>query len=85
MEDNVSIISDIIGIMRDCWDLPSDCNEGELFAYAEVLFDRIEAGDERNLLYKRLDDIQSKKMEMPSTDAYKEIVDRSVDLVHNSK
>jgi hypothetical protein len=27
--------------MRDNWDLPADCDAGELFAYAQILFDRI--------------------------------------------
>ena len=31
----------IMDVMRSSWDLPADCNEGELFAYAEMLFDRI--------------------------------------------
>ena len=41
MIDKVAAIRGILEIMNSCWDLPSDCNEGELFTYAEVLFDRI--------------------------------------------
>ena len=41
MTDKTDAIGAIIDIMKSCWDLPADCNEGELFAYAEVLFDRI--------------------------------------------
>ena len=44
MSDKTSAISGIIAIMQSSWDLPVDCNEGELFAYAEILFDRISGG-----------------------------------------
>jgi hypothetical protein len=27
--------------MKDSWDLPADCNAGELFAYEQILCDRI--------------------------------------------
>jgi hypothetical protein len=63
--------------MRSSWDLPADCNDGELFAYAEALVDRIEAGDSRQALCAYLAD----NLEMPKSDAYQEIVDRSVALV----
>jgi hypothetical protein len=45
MEDKTETIGRIIGIMRNHWDLPADCNDGELFTYAEILFDRISAGE----------------------------------------
>jgi hypothetical protein len=63
--------------------LPADCNEGELFAYAEMLFDRIQAGDSWDALYSFLADVQVNNLEMPMSDAYREIVDRSVVLVGN--
>jgi hypothetical protein len=85
MTDKIAVINGILFIMRGCWDLPSDCNEGELFTYAEVLFDRIQAGDSGDALYLYLADVQGNKLEMPKSEAYREIVDRSVDLVNNPK
>ena len=41
MADKTSQISEIVQIMVSTWDLPPDCNEGELFTYAETLYDRI--------------------------------------------
>jgi hypothetical protein len=39
MTDKTDAIGAIIDIMKSCRDLPADCNEGELFAYAEALFE----------------------------------------------
>jgi hypothetical protein len=78
MVDEAQPIEGIVEIMRSCWDLPADCNEGELFTYAEILFDRIQAGEERETLYTFLADVQTRKLEMPSSEAYRDIVDRSV-------
>jgi hypothetical protein len=83
MTDNTDAIGGIIDIMKSCWDLPADCNEGELFAYAEVLFDRIDAGDDEDALYAYLADVQT-KLDMPASDAFKEIVARSIALVKTS-
>jgi lactate dehydrogenase-like 2-hydroxyacid dehydrogenase len=77
-------IAGILGVMRTYWDLPADCNEGELFAYAEMLLDRIQAGDGKEALYPFLAGVQVENLEMPKSDAFREIVDRSVDLVKNS-
>jgi lactate dehydrogenase-like 2-hydroxyacid dehydrogenase len=82
--DRTSLIGGILAIMQSCWDLPADCNDGELFAYAEVLADRIEAGDGRDALYACLAEVQADNLEMPKSGAYKEIVDRSVALLTNS-
>ena len=84
MTDKTDSIGGIIAIMQSCWDLPADCNEGELFAYAEVLFDQIEAGDDDAALYSYLADVQTSKLEMPPSDAYREIVDRSIALIETS-
>jgi hypothetical protein len=84
MTDKTDAIGGIIAIMKSCWDLPSDCNEGELFTYAEVLFDRIQASDNHDALDAYLADVQTKKLEMPPSDAYKEIVARSIALVETS-
>jgi hypothetical protein len=45
MADKTAMIGKIVEVMLDTWDLPADCNEGELFTYAETLYDRIAAGD----------------------------------------
>ena len=84
MNDKTDAIGGIIAIMESCWDLPADCNEGELFTYAEVLLDRIQAGDNHDALYAYLADVQTNKLEMPPSDAYKDIVARSVALVETS-
>jgi D-isomer specific 2-hydroxyacid dehydrogenase, NAD binding domain len=83
--DRKTRIGAILNIMQSYWDLPADCNEGELFTFAEMLFDRIEAGDSKDALYPFLADVQVDNLEMPRSDAYREIVDRSVDLVKNSR
>ena len=85
MTDKNAAINGIISIMSSYWDFPADCNEGELFTYAEVLFDRIEAGEGVDALYGYLADVQVRKLEMPSSDAHREIVDRATDLVLGSK
>jgi hypothetical protein len=77
-------IGQIIGVMKDSWDLPADCNEGELFAYAEILFDRIRAGESKDALYAYLGAVQVDSLDMQKSDAFKGIVDRSVDLVKTS-
>ena len=45
--DKPARIGEILDVMRNTWDLPADCNEGELFAYAETLYDRIVGGTAR--------------------------------------
>ena len=80
MPDKTDSIGAIIAIMQSCWDLPADCNEGELFAYAEVLFDRIEAGEDGDALCAYLADVQT-KLDMPGSDAFKEIAARSIALI----
>jgi hypothetical protein len=84
MTDKTDAIGGIIAIMKSRWDLPADCNEGELFTYAEVLYDRIRAGDNDDALYAYLADAQTNKLEMPPSDAYGDIVARSIALVKSS-
>jgi hypothetical protein len=83
MTDKTGPVGSILAIMRGSWDLPADCNEGELFTYAEILFDRIQAGESKDALYLYLAHVQVDKLEMPSSEAYREIVDRSVVLMKN--
>jgi hypothetical protein len=45
--------------MLNTWDLPADCNEGELFTYAEALYDRIAAGDSKDKLYAYFSEVRS--------------------------
>ncbi len=84
MSDKAAAIGGIIDIMKSRWDLPADCNEGELFAYAEILFDRIAAGESKDALYAYLADVQVENLDMPRSDAFEGIVDRSVALVRTS-
>lgn len=80
MPDRSQLIGAIVRVMRDCWDLAADCNEGELFAYAEILLDRIEAGEAPAALYSYLSATQVQGLEMTPSEAYREIVDRSLVL-----
>jgi hypothetical protein len=74
-------INAIVEIMRDLWDTPADCNDGELFTYAEILYDRIEAGDNPALLNAYLADVQTEKLHMLATDGHREIVERATAVV----
>jgi hypothetical protein len=79
LTDKTSRIGEIVEIMLDTWDLPADCNEGELFTYAETLYDRIIAGDSKDKLYAYLSEVQVDHLEMAKTEAFRTIVDRAVD------
>jgi hypothetical protein len=80
MADKTCQIGKIVEAMLDTWDLPADCNQGELFTYAETLYDRIAAGDSQEQLYAYLSEVQVDKLEMAKSDAFKAIVDRAVEL-----
>jgi hypothetical protein len=80
MADKMSRIGGIVEVMRDTWDLPADCNEGELFTYAETLHDRIAAGDAKDKLYGYLSEVQVDQLEMAKSDDFKRIVDRALEL-----
>ena len=79
MTDKTAHIGAIVEIMLNTWDLPADCNEGELFTYAETLYDRIIAGDSKDKLYAYLSEVQVDHLEMAKTEAFRTIVDRAVD------
>jgi len=81
MPDKAERIGSIVQIMRNNWDLPADCNEGELYTYAEILLDKIAAGEDRAALYAFLAVAQVQNLEMPASDASRRIVDRAVDLI----
>ena len=83
MEEKTMTIGQIIGVMRDYWDLPADCNDGELFTYAEILFDRIGAGEEPEALCAYLADVQVEELKMPASEAYREIVEGSIAVVRD--
>jgi hypothetical protein len=80
MADKTAMIGKIVEVMLDTWDLPADCNQGELFTYAETLYDRIAAGDSQKQLYAYLSEVQVDKLEMTQSDAFGKIVDRAVEL-----
>jgi hypothetical protein len=84
MSEKAKLIDGILVIMRSFWDLPADCNEGELFTYAEELLDRIQSGQKSEALYLWLSKVQTNNLEMPPGDGWREIVDRSVAMVRNS-
>jgi hypothetical protein len=72
-----SSIDAIVTLMRDNWNLPSDCNDGELYTYAEHLADRIRAGDDPEELGVYLKAIQIDKLDMPDSSAYRVIAERA--------
>jgi hypothetical protein len=76
-------IDGILIVMKSCWDLPTDCNEGELYTYAEALFDRIQADDGAETIYAYLADVQT-KLDLPDSNASKQIADRSIALVRDA-
>jgi hypothetical protein len=80
MADKTNRIGAIVEVMLGAWDLPADCNEGELFTYAETLYDRIIAGDSKDKLYAYLSEVQVDYLEMAKSDAFRTIVDRAVEL-----
>jgi hypothetical protein len=80
MADKTTQIGDIVKVMLNTWDLPADCNEGELFTYAETLYDRIATGDSRDELYAYLSEVQTDHLELAKSDAFRAIVDRAVEL-----
>jgi hypothetical protein len=80
MADKMSRIGEIVEVMRNTWDLPADCNEGELFTYAETLYDRIAASDSKEELYAYLFEVQVDRLEMAKPDEFRAIVDRAVEL-----
>jgi hypothetical protein len=80
VDDKIAQIGKIVEVMLDTWDLPADCNEGELFTYAERLHDRIAAGDSKDKLYAYLSEVQVERLEMAKSDAFRTIVDRAVEL-----
>jgi hypothetical protein len=80
MADKTSRIGEIVQVMQNTWDLPADCNAGELFTYAEALYDRIAAGDSKDKLYAYLSEVQGDHLEMATSDAFRVIVDRAIEL-----
>ena len=84
MTDKTDAIGGIIAIMKSCWDLPADCNEGELVAYAEHLLNRIRAGDSKAALVEWAGAVQT-KLDMPVSDAAREIVDEAAALVASGR
>jgi lactate dehydrogenase-like 2-hydroxyacid dehydrogenase len=78
--DKAAITGAILDVMKGEWDLPADCNEGELFTYAEQLCDRLLGGGGKGALYAFLAEVQTKTLEMPASDAYRAIVDHAIAL-----
>ncbi|RBP17311.1 lactate dehydrogenase-like 2-hydroxyacid dehydrogenase [Roseiarcus fermentans] len=83
--DRAASIGAIVEIMKGVWDLPADCNEGELTAYAEQLCDRILEGQDREALTAFLAGVQEKSLDRQPVDAVRAIVDRAVDTVRESR
>jgi hypothetical protein len=80
MTDQPSPIDAIVSLMRDNWNLPPDCNDGEIYAYAEHVGDRIQAGEDAASLYAYARAIQTEKLDMPDSQAYRRIVEGAVAL-----
>jgi hypothetical protein len=80
MADKTAQIGEIVQVMLNTWDLPPDCNEGELFTYAETLYDRIAAGESKDQLYAYLSDVQVDHLELTKSDDFRTIVDRAAEI-----
>jgi hypothetical protein len=80
MDDKSAQISKIVEVMLNTWDLPPDRNEGELFTYAETLYDRIATGESKDQLYAYLSEVQVDHLEPAKSDDFRTIVDRAVEL-----
>ena len=80
MADKMSRIGEIVEVMLNTWDLPADCNEGELFTYAETLYDRIAAGDSKQELYAYFPRCRSTSSKWRSRTTSDRIVDRALEL-----
>ena len=78
MDDKIAQIGKIVEVMLNTWDLPPDCNEGELFTYAETLYDRIAAGETKDQLYAYLSEVQVDHLELTKSDDFRAIVDRAI-------
>jgi hypothetical protein len=85
MTDELSPIDAVVALMRDNWDLPADCNDGELYAYAEHVADRIRAGDDAAALITYLQAIQIGKLDMPDSPAHRVIAEGAVGLIGSMK
>jgi hypothetical protein len=79
MSEKTTKIGEIVRIMLSTWDLPPDCNEGELFTYAETLYDRIAAGESRDQLYAYLSEVQVDHLELAQSEDFRTIVNRAVE------
>jgi hypothetical protein len=80
----IARVNKIVEIMRDSWDTPADCNDGELFTYAEVLLDRLEARDDRDRIDLYLAEVQTRKLGMPASDAHRDILNHAITLINAS-
>ena len=75
-----ALVGAVVDVMKGEWDLPADCNVGELYTYAEQVYDRLLAGESPDGLYAFLSDVQVNALDMPATDACRAIVDQAVAL-----
>ena len=85
MADNGERVDGIVAIMRGRWDLPADCNDGELFAYAEHLLNRLRAGETLTALGAWLTAVQTDKFDMPPSNAAADIVEQSAAFVNSAR
>jgi hypothetical protein len=85
MTEELSPIDAVVALMRDNWDLPADCNDGELYAYAEHVADRIRKGDDAAALITYLRAIQIGKLDMPDSPACRVIAESAVELIGSMK
>jgi hypothetical protein len=79
------LIAGIAVIMRECWDLPSDLQKGELQGYAAELLRRIRLGDNDVALEFHIAEVQAHSLQIPPSKAYRRIVARAIALVGKSK
>ena len=77
-------VDGIVTIMKSHWDLPADCNEGELIGFAEKLLHMIKQGENARSIYSYLGSVQAGNLEIEDSDAYIAIAEKAVALVKNA-
>jgi hypothetical protein len=84
MAGEATQVDAIVTIMKSHWDLPSDCNEGELIGFAEKLLHMIKRSENARSIYAFLGSVQAGNLEIDDSDAYVAIAEKSVALVKNA-
>jgi hypothetical protein len=81
MVDDTRLADGVVDIMKTYWNLPTDCNDGELIGFAEALIHRIRNGDSREAVQSYLAEVQENDLEMDPSLASRIIADQAIAFV----